>query len=95
MIVPGLDGPVLDDGSLSALRTWLWGSSLAWLVGAFLLASAIPFTLLVIKPVNDRLLSPDLDPAAPETTALLAQWSRLHAVRTIAGLLAFLCFAAA
>lgn len=81
-------------GSVSGVVAWLGGSGTAWLAGALLLGSVVPWTLLVIKDVNDRLLAPDLDPAAPEIAGLLRRWGRLHAIRTGASLLAFACFAA-
>jgi hypothetical protein len=82
-------------GSLAGLVASLRGSGLAWLVGAVLLGSVVPFTLVLIKPVNDRLLAPELDPGAPEVLELLSRWARLHGVRSIASALAFICFLAA
>lgn len=79
-------------GSVSGLIAWLRGLGAAWLVGALLLGSVIPFTLLVIKPVNDELLSPDLDPSSPDVPALLERWARLHRVRTWAATLSFAVF---
>src|SRR5271169_5455380 len=40
----------------SAIGAWFMGASLAWLVGAVLIFAVVPFTLLVIKPTNQRLL---------------------------------------
>ena len=79
-------------GSVSGLVASLGGSGIGWLVGALLLASVIPFTLVVIKPVNDKLLSPDLDPSSPEIPDLLERWARLHGVRTLASTLSFALF---
>lgn len=79
-------------GSLAAFTAWLTGSGLQWLVGALLLGFVIPFTLIVIKPVNDRLLASDLDPTAPEVTELLRCWGKLHNVRSGSSTLAFLLF---
>ena len=59
------------------------------LVAALLIAAVVPFTLLVIMPINERLLSPALDSSSPEITSLLKRWGRLHAVRTGLGLCAF------
>jgi hypothetical protein len=82
-------------GSLCSASMWLLGAGALWLLGSLLLGLVVPFTLLVIKPVNDRLLAGDLDPAAPESAVLLSRWATLHAVRTISSLLAFLvCLAA-
>ena len=54
--------------------------------GAALLANW-PYTLLVILPVN-RKLEADGAEHAPESAALLRRWNRLHAGRTLLGLLA-------
>ncbi len=79
-------------GSVSGLVAWLQGSGIVWLTGALLLGFVIPFTLLRIKPVNDRLLAPGLDPGVAETRELLQRWGRLHAVRSVSSTLAFLLF---
>ena len=76
-------------GLLTAGGGWYHTGHTALLVGGLLLGALVPFTLLVIRPTNDRLLSPSLDPASPEATALLRWWGRLHAVRTVVGILAF------
>ena len=79
-------------GSLSGLLAWFSGSGALWLVGAALLGSVVPFTLIRMKKVNDRLLDPDLDPAAPDIPEVLREWGHLHWVRSVAGALAFLVF---
>lgn len=79
-------------GSLSGLLAWLSGAGLLWLAGAVLLGFVIPFTLLRIKPVNDQLLAPGLDPAAPEVAELVRTWGRLHRIRSASSALAFLVF---
>lgn len=76
---------LVSGGILAAL-----GAGTAWLVGALLIGSAIPFTLVAIMPINHRLLDPTRDLDSLDTRALLAQWGRLHAVRTVLGLLALL-----
>jgi hypothetical protein len=50
--------------------------------------AVVPYTLLVIRPTNDRLLVPGRDLASDETRRLLEQWGPLHAVRSGLGLLA-------
>lgn len=79
-------------GSLAGVLAWVSGSGAAWLVGAGLLGFVIPFTLLVIKPINDRLLDPELDPEAAQVPELLRRWGRLHGIRSASSGLAFLCF---
>lgn len=82
-------------GSLAGLVAWLSGSGVSWFAGAVLLGSVVPFTLLRIAPINDRLLARDLDPADPEVASLLRQWARLHGIRSLAGMLAFVVFVSA
>ena len=59
------------------------------LVAGVLLGLVIPFTLLVIRPTNDRLLDPALDRSSAEAAALLGRWGRLHAVRSWVSAVAF------
>ena len=80
-------------GSLAAFVAWLGGSGFLWLLGALLLGFVVPFTVMVIKPVNDQLLAPDLDPEAPGVPELLERWGRLHRVRSLTSSLAFLLLA--
>jgi Domain of unknown function (DUF1772) len=70
-------------GFASGLASWLAGRGIQFLIAAVLLGSVVPFTLLVILPTNKRLLDESLDPASPESGALLGKWGRLHAVRTL------------
>ena len=60
-----------------------------WLVAAVALGAVIPLTLMVIVPVNTRLLSTEPLSDA-ETLALLRRWGRLHALRTCLGALGLL-----
>jgi uncharacterized membrane protein len=67
---------------------WLLGGSVMWLVGAVLIGLVVPFTFIAIMPTNKQLLVPGRDLGSGETRGLLKKWGRLHAVRTILGLLA-------
>ena len=79
-------------GTIAALARWGAGGPPGWLLGGVLLGSVIPFTLVVIRPTNQRLLDASLPKASPEAAALLARWGWLHAVRTAVGLAAFATF---
>ncbi len=62
-----------------------------WCIGALVMLSNWPYTLLVIMPTNNRLNATAGGDAA--TRALIVRWGQLHAVRTalgIAGTLAYL-----
>jgi hypothetical protein len=77
-------------GSLSSAAAWLGGAGSAWAGATVLLFAVVPFTLLVIRPTNERLLEPGLDKASAEAATLLARWASLHGVRVLLGLAAFL-----
>ena len=79
-------------GFLTAVAVWLIHGDFWWLVGAVLLVAVIPFTLLVIFPTNKKLLDPLLDKNSELASVLLVRWGRLHAVRSLLSLLAFLIF---
>ena len=81
-------------GGLSALGLIL-GLIAAWqfhdwqvAVSAVMLGLNIPVTLLLILPTNKQLLDPARD-VSTGTAELLTRWSRLHAIRTVLGGLAF------
>lgn len=68
------------------------GSSAWWLIGGITLGAVIPFTLIVIFPTNKQLLDSSLDKDSELASKLLIRWGRLHAVRSVLGLTAFLIF---
>jgi hypothetical protein len=72
-----------------AIAAWLSGAGLAFLAGGVVLGAIVPFTLVVLYPVNGRLLDPSLAPDSFEAVELLARWGWLHAVRSMAGVVAF------
>jgi uncharacterized membrane protein len=79
-------------GFVAAIANWALTSKIVWLVGGMLVVLVIPFTLLVIIPTNKRLLDPSLDRNSDLARQLLIRWGRLHAIRTMLGLLAFVMF---
>jgi hypothetical protein len=77
---------------VGGVASWIHGEGAAWLWGGLLIMAVVPFTLLVIRPTNDALLAPGLDPASAETRELLERWGRLHAVRSGLGLAASIVY---
>jgi len=77
---------------LSAFSSWWMSRELAWLVGAVLIGSVGPFTLLIMLPTNTRLVDPTLDRSSEAARQLLVRWARLHALRTVLSLTALLIF---
>ena len=87
-----MQAPLAAIGSLAALVSWWFDRGLGWLIGGLLLLVIIPFTLIVIFPTNKRLESQELDLRSEEACCLLRRWGRLHAVRSILSVLAFVIF---
>jgi hypothetical protein len=78
--------------TLFAILTWLLGGSWLWLLGAALIFSVVPLTIIVIMPTNNQLLSADLDYKSESTRQLLLSWGKLHAMRSVLSLIASCVF---
>ncbi len=76
-------------GTLAGLAQWFLGGSGLWVVGAALLVSVIPYTLIVLKPINDQLLDTKVKRSKAQTENLLNQWAPRHWVRSVASGLSF------
>jgi hypothetical protein len=80
-------------GFFLGLAAWWWqGRDVMWLAGAVAILAPWPWTLLVIKPVNDRLKATTPEHAGAESRVLIERWGRLHAGRTVFGVLALAIF---
>jgi|SRR5262245_2134148 len=76
-------------GCAAAIAAWLSRAGRLWLAAGVLLGSVVPFTLVVMKPVNDILLQGgNVSPA--ELDRLLIRWGYLHWARTAASGFAFI-----
>jgi hypothetical protein len=95
---PSYQGGAAMQASLAlasaALGLWSWwhNGHMGWLIGACLIFANWPYTLIVIKPVNDRLKATETESAGPESRALLERWGRLHAGRSALGFAATLAY---
>jgi hypothetical protein len=87
-----MQAPLALVGTVLGLIAWWQTSHPAFLMGAFAMISPWPWTILVIKPVNDALLETEIDRAGPLSRAFVVRWGWLHAVRTGFGALATLAF---
>src|ERR1700722_12201027 len=83
-----MQAPLAVVGFLFGMLAWWQVSDSAFLVGAIMIIAPWPWTLIVIKPINDALLATDLDKAAAPARALVVKWGAIHAVRTVLGGLA-------
>lgn len=66
-----------------------------WLIGAALMLANLPFTLIVIAPVNEALLASSLDQAGAASRVLIERWGSLHTWRAGFSVSAVMAFAAA
>ena len=77
--------------ALGFLAAWSSGDW-RWIVGAVLILSNWPYTLIGVMPTNNRLKAIAENDAGPASRALLVSWGRLHAVRTVLGIAATLAY---
>jgi len=90
-----MQAPLALVGFALGLISWWQESHPGFLIGAILMIAPWPWTIFVIKPVNDALLATELDQAGPRSRALIVKWGNLHAVRTALGALASVAFLSA
>jgi hypothetical protein len=79
-------------GSINGISAWLLSSGITWLIGGIFLGAVIPFTLIVMFPVNKKLLDPSLDKSSENAAELLSRWGLLHSMRSFLSLASFLIF---
>jgi hypothetical protein len=90
-----MQAPLAILGFVLGLIAWWLTARGAFLIGALAMIAPWPWTLLVIKPINDRLVATDPEKAGPSSRALLLRWGRLHAVRTALSAVAGIAFLSA
>ena len=79
-IVPGaVIGGVLAIASYAVLGNW------RWLLAALLMLANCPYTLVVIKPINDALHGMQASTAGGDARRLIETWGTLHAGRSALG----------
>ncbi len=79
-------------GTLAGLMQWYLTGNALWVIGAGLLGFVIPFTLVVLKPINDQLLDAHAERPDSTTEDLLNQWAPRHWARSIASGLSFMVY---
>ena len=71
---------LLGLGAAWQVRDWRWA------LGGLLILANWPYTLLVIKPTNDRLHATPAEQANAETRQMVITWGYLHAGRSALGI---------
>jgi hypothetical protein len=75
-------------GLVFGLLAWWRTGNLDWTYGAILIGANLPYTLLLIRPINNQLLATEPTAAGAASRALIVRWGWLHAVRTVLALAA-------
>ena len=91
----GIQASLAIVGGVCGAIAWFAGAGRSWLLVALLLFAIVVFTVVRITPVYTRLLDPSLTPESSGVSALLERWGRLHNVRSVLGLAAFVVALAA
>ncbi len=79
-------------GSALAIWAYVLSSEWRWLLGGAVLLANLPWTLLLMLPLNNRMMSIDPGSASAETMRMLGRWNALHTVRTMLGAAAAVIF---
>lgn len=87
-----LQAPLAAIGFLLGVFAWWQTRDWLWLLGAAVLVANWPYTLIGIMPLNRRILAITPGEADISTTALIARWGTLHAIRAALGLSATVIF---
>src|SRR5262245_60353605 len=77
---------VAGSGILGLLAAWT-SQDWRWIIGAVLILSNVPYTLIGVMPTNHKLEAISEADAGPNSRAMLLLWGKLHAIRTLLGVL--------
>jgi hypothetical protein len=87
-----MQAPLAVVGCICGLIAWWQTRELGFVVGAVLMISNWPWTLLGIMPTNTALMAIDQADAISQTRPLILKWGALHSVRSALGSLATIAF---
>lgn len=77
---------------LAGFGSWYLSGEWQWLAGSLAILANWPFTLLVIMPVNKRLMGMEPRDATGATRSMLLRWGKLHDIRSGLGAVSELLF---
>jgi hypothetical protein len=87
-----MQAPLAIIGFLLGLLAWWQTGVWQWILGALILVANWPYTLFVIMPINNILMTTGPAAASADSRSLIRKWARMHAVRTALGFAATLVF---
>jgi len=87
-----MQAPLALIGTALGVAAWWQSGGWLWLIGAIVILANWPYTLLIIKPINDRLMATDPAAAGSQVRTLIEKWGRLHAGRAGLGALTTVLF---
>ncbi|MFY9877222.1 MAG: DUF1772 domain-containing protein [Rhodomicrobium sp.] len=79
-------------GFACGVMAWTQTGEARFLYGALILVANWPWTLLAIRPTNNKLMAMEPSKNDPQIRALVQRWGWLHAVRSGLGLMAAVVF---
>ena len=79
-------------GFACGVAAWTQTGETRFLYGALILVANWPWTLLAIRPTNNKLMAMEPSKNDPQIRALVQRWGWLHAVRSGLGLMAAVVF---
>lgn len=82
-----MQGPLAAFAFLMGAIAWWQLGDWRWLGGALVMLANWPYTLLVMAPLNNRLMAMTENDAGRATTEMIRRWGVLHAVRTVLGVI--------
>src|ERR1700735_2821816 len=74
-----MQAPLAVIGFVLGLLAWWQIAHIGFLIGAITIIAPWPWTLIVVKPINDSLLAIDPDKAGAQSRALIVKWGAIHA----------------
>ena len=80
-----MQGPLSAISFVLGAVAWWDVGGWQWLAGALVMLANWPYTLIVMEPLNKRLMAMKETDAGHATTEMIRQWGRLHSVRTVLG----------
>jgi len=87
-----MQAPLVLLGFGLGVLAWYRGGQLLFLGGALFMIANWPWTLVVMMPVNKKLMATPLEEAGAGSRGEISKWNALHAIRTVFGAFAVVAF---